>query len=94
MKTLILCLILISLVITGCNSQSASTQNNNTQDDFLVGHIDPEAESLGFPEVFISKESNKINWSYAKQATVDGMDVAIYDTGRTVEVCGGLGCDK
>ena len=95
MKKTILLLIISSIYITGCasNTNKQITKKPDTEKP-LVAVIDPEAAELGFPEKFISKKNDKIDWTQATAKKVDNIDVEVYDTGVTVEVCGGLNCDK
>ena len=95
MKKTILLLIISTIYITGCTSSTYKpiTKKPNTEKE-LIAVIDPEAAELGFPEKFISKENDKIDWTQATAEKVNNMDVEVYDTGITVEVCGGLSCDK
>lgn len=91
----ILLLVLAAIVIAGCADSSAQVNNSvpAKPEKEHVAKFDQEAASLGFPEKFISKEEERINWDEATTTKVDDMDVEVYDTGVTLEVCGGIGCD-
>lgn len=86
-------LIAVLFFATGCaeNPTGVRKSRDNITE---YSYIDEEAAKLGFPEYFISKESESIDWSQADSSVVSDMNVQIFDTGKTVEVCGGLGCDK
>ena len=84
-------------LLCGCSdttSTSKDTKPSPTPKPAIsIAKYDDEAAALGFPDKFISKEKDNIDWSQANEDQVEGMDVEVYDTGITVEVCGGL-CDQ
>ena len=93
-KIIVIISCLAALSFSGCNQVENTTTKQETKREVEIVKVDLEAARLGFPEVFISKEQDQINWSEASHERVADMDVEIYDTGRMVEVCGGIGCDK
>ncbi len=101
MKKSILALLIASIYLTGCSEQPSDHKSQKTaeataarENNIGPAKFDAEAATLGFPEKFISKEGYNADWSQAADRHVSGMDVQIYDTGATVDVCGGIGCDK
>ncbi len=98
MKISIFALILAGICLTGCSDQSTAAKpqkaDRNAANNIGPAKFDEEAAALGFPEKFISKEGYSADWTQATASHVSGMEVQIYDTGATVDVCGGIGCDK
>lgn len=94
MKKTILLLIVATIFISGCSGTSTdSTSPKISTEKELVGKVDEEAAELGFPDRFISKNEESVDWSEASSERVSGMNVKVYDTGVTLEVCGGVNCD-
>ena len=98
MKKILPTVCLAAALMCGCSSTSSATATAvstlKSDREVSIATYDEEAAALGFPEKFISKEQENIDWSQATADRVEGMEVEVYDTGVTVEVCGGLSCDK